>query len=1140
MKPRLGSGDLSAAVAAMQNVLRGSPTGGAVGRIRREVQPSFFDQAVTLVRGNPAWARREFHAEFPRQVGEMAHSYAFEPVSLKRELQWARAYLRPHRDAIGTFVKGAEQFYSSLAAGRIRTAGKALEDIEIASGQSLWLLKNKLFLAQTAGGLESQKRLAANLQAAAHRDPITNVILHYVSERNEPSVTAAGFVARIKETLDTADLPRPLQAYLRYHLMPVPGATSEDTASILSIESHAPVLDYYVALVHVLPTAADGDEARGAAIRVIESLAEASHSRRLQFLYEWLVSPTTREDRVDRRADEATSLFLQGKYGAAAQAAEHLLLRDPLNSDAIDIIARCRVLSGASAEFENKTGSARLIGQLQSLYGGDDRSEAATDQLEKALFNWAGTPFTAHIASALAKFARPSLVAGMSLSASRVVYAHPIFTPEKIADVALENDRNVYASRISDATAQPIVGAYAAALAGGPIVASLSQLDSDRHLVMTASIARNSGNLPTYESAARQLTTSKHKYYRNIGLRWAADALLREQKLDELLRLIVTAVVDDASLRPFLPLGDLVQSIDRDERRSLRSEIALPILYDIYSRNESSRYDDLRATVCESFLRSHGTERPSKLKDDGSFLANQLTYFLRFVCTEDILDSSQAFNSSREVAEERLAICRMLTERDPDNKQTYESEIRDILRRLVVKRRMREIEESKVNVDEARIRANLSESVREAVNRYLAHRNSGLTIAEYKQLEAAVEDMKALGTQDRLTIILPRNEAYEILLTAVQGVRDEYVSSTEYGLDGILSMNVRHGTLVAQLRNPLESGNLVTRRDPKTKAYQRHIGWVDPHESDVGAVVEERLSAFTVRIDALIERIVGTWIQVKKQTGEPGLFDFEIHGDDIEALDRELTAVNDFDTFVTVIFQRLKAKLATSLEDVRTHLAAEAKPEALRLLSRLEVEIGTLDFPAAGRLVSAVHIARTELQSAFDRVASWFKVAQATATEPFAIDDAIHLSAASVRLQEPRFDVQIRIDQPNAYYFDGSRLASVFYILYNAFANVGRHSYCQPAIGQIVVEARDGLLHISISNEISPDMVEETTRRIEAANATLGERRDGQRIGGEGGSGLHKIRAILARDFQTESSLALSMVPGGTATLSFCLSVKED
>src|SRR5207237_10302835 len=54
-----------------------------------------------------------------------------------------------------------------------------------------------------------------------------------------------------------------------------------------------------------------------------------------------------------------------------------------------------------------------------------------------------------------------------------------------------------------------------------------------------------------------------------------------------------------------------------------------------------------------------------------------------------VMETSTAFKGSRDVSEERLKVCRMLLEMDPEYAESYGTEIKDILRRLMIQKRIR-------------------------------------------------------------------------------------------------------------------------------------------------------------------------------------------------------------------------------------------------------------------------------------------------------------------------------------------------------------------------------------------------------------------------------------------------------------------
>jgi hypothetical protein len=76
-----------------------------------------------------------------------------------------------------------------------------------------------------------------------------------------------------------------------------------------------------------------------------------------------------------------------------------------------------------------------------------------------------------------------------------------------------------------------------------------------------------------------------------------------------------------------------------------------------------------------------------------------------------------------------------------------------------------------------------------------------------------------------MALSLPKNEMDDLFQAMIINLRDEFISSAEHGLDGYLSVRIRHGTLVSQLRSPLEAANLITKKHSETGAYYSNEHW---------------------------------------------------------------------------------------------------------------------------------------------------------------------------------------------------------------------------------------------------------------------------------------------------------------------------
>ncbi len=140
-----------------------------------------------------------------------------------------------------------------------------------------------------------------------------------------------------------------------------------------------------------------------------------------------------------------------------------------------------------------------------------------------------------------------------------------------------------------------------------------------------------------------------HAYF-SLGDRCDAIKLLAEEE-----------VRNDVN-KPSLPVVSTMESYVWADFKSVDIPLAVPIaLHLLWSQTHLDVTASLLRFATSTFLKSSGVDRPSKLFDRADeYHHDQLVYFLRKVCVPNILDVSRVLKSSKEVIEERLAICAAL------------------------------------------------------------------------------------------------------------------------------------------------------------------------------------------------------------------------------------------------------------------------------------------------------------------------------------------------------------------------------------------------------------------------------------------------------------------------------------------------
>lgn len=643
-----------------------------------------------------------------------------------------------------------------------------------------------------------------------------------------------------------------------------------------------------------------------------------------------------------------------------------------------------------------------------------------------------------------------------------------------------------------------------------------SSTEKGRLSLHTGRLKRSEGELEEAASTFRSLLSSDDYLLAQEALLDLNKTLSDLGKLDICIDLLATAYIQNPFLVSRLPIAEITHQIEQTVgTESFSGLISLPILYEVLSSTSGPVYDARRDDAYDDFLRYHEVATPTQLwEKKDKFPQESLIYFLRNVCIPDIMDSSVAFSSTEQLRKERISICQILLTLDPDNTEAYSEEIKYITQKLIVQRGIREVEQSKIHVEVSGIRKAMEKSLRESYTRYIDLLS---TSAEEPVEEMIIQIGKALGVAaENLQFLIPGDEILSLFREMFLEMRNQFVSSNEFGLDGYLSTGLRHGTLAGQLRAPFETEFLVTQRDEESKIYREPTYWIeqlayipDPYVKRVS----ESLRTFSRCIDDLIDTARNEWIQIKTELKpSSGLFDYTVSDIQLAEIQSEARRTTSYDEFVDTIFNHLWELTERNLNSVRKHIKEILKPNILQNIDNLEHSITEIkgDFDISV-LTDAITRARTDAQYAVDKIENWFRRAQVSDIGPFTLDLPIDIAKAMVENIFPRFSFSSTANIDSSCRLPGKTLTSFSNVLFLLLDNVRKHSSSSNSHVNVGISfIRNGThLELEIKSELDRETNIHTAREKLRTIVDSVKSESFELVPKEGGSGLHKIRRIL-------------------------------
>ncbi|MDO7887607.1 hypothetical protein Q5H89_19720 [Hymenobacter sp. CA2-7] len=1101
---------------------------------RVELLPLDYTNLLTWIYQNDKLNKNLLSIPFPKTYSEINSSTRINFVSFKRDTSWCCSVFTVFCEKINIFIKYSQAFEKCMLFGNYEEAGNLLNTIEAELGVSVWLINKKIAYLQYTKGLESQKKYSNTIKASFSHSNLLTVVVHYISYRNEPTVAPSTFEVEILHLLDSIKTDKGIVSFIKYHLLPYSELKAIDLFDIIRISSTISIIDLYEAFIFVSKSIFETNVKKDSKLKYslkyvaskINELGVIINDRRIHGLS--ISNGATRMSEVFFDIDKGKELIVS--------TLKHALLVDTTDYTAWFFLAKISSAFATDALLNEKSVFQDVFTYVKSVSMFDNNYEQSIINLLRLATNFYGFSW-ADFCIVFAILYTTNL-----LNDENQQYINLMYSNGSTFDVNRFLLTNGVRERFSliknmqqlaNGCCDDLVSLYAIG------VDPTSEFDSyNANEIIRADGLLFSGIYnyynEKYDSAIKALNVlanSELLFYKYNALRMYTRALLSVGRIKECIHVILDSVLENINSRNILPIAECV-SATAQEWDALKSSIDLSILLDIYVKYFDSSYERKRNYAYEDFLESYELEKPSQLyKISDAFDVKYLVYYLNNVCIENVLDNSIYFESSQDIMRERLSVCRLLIAIDEKGKETYQSEIKDIQRKIMIKERGVQVELSKIYVDTEGLKISLPKGIQDKFNRYLSLIKEGIdadSIARIQAvIEASIHERNKKDVRDSLMIIsIPQNETYALFESLIYEIMDHFLSNSEHGLDAYLSVRIRHGTLSGHLRSSIEQAHLITQRESSNNAYKKNKYWLD-RLSVNGSFYEEKVSnaltEFSTEFDKLINTIIAEWIQIKKKPEDKGLFDFMLSKDGIKIFSGVITEEITINEFVDEVFQNLFYTLEQVLSIVRDRIILEAKPKANDLF--IELNKGLNQLPAfidASEINAAIHKANNEVQLAFDRTSEWFRLSKTIANEPFYIEDAVAISLASIKTINSDFDISIKVIDPRVSKISikGIYLPSYVDMLFNVFENIAKYSGdITRAATSIELSIESEYMTIKIENNVLDDKILEKSRRdvIDIKNK-IKENRTASYVKSEGGSGFFKIQKILTHDFATQFS----------------------
>jgi tetratricopeptide (TPR) repeat protein len=571
--------------------------------------------------------------------------------------------------------------------------------------------------------------------------------------------------------------------------------------------------------------------------------------------------------------------------------------------------------------------------------------------------------------------------------------------------------------------------------------------------------------------------------------------------------------------------------------------IALPIAFSIYSRFIGDTFNAALKYSFECFLKNNGLLNPFDMSKSTAFSSKHQHYFLRHVCTPEVMKLYLYFDTSKEIEKCRLEICRfLLGEYEGDEELIFE--VKERTRRLVLQEAANQVHSSRIFSDANLLRGPSSSAFRALYERFIALRSHDFSSSKD---EEAFHDFLKILQRDPLLLKnahtlhiqdLVLNEKNSVFLKLIKLVRDEFTFG-EKGLNVYLSTRIRHGHFPNTIRKPLLDNGLLASRVTDTAGYKLNKEWEAVLKPDARSlhILEQALIDFSIKFNELVDEVNDTWLRLftidqdisglsKDGEVQKSLFNYSVTAIESFYLQQELGPDPSYTDFVAVATKWLWDRTEQNLKGVQNQLSDDMRLKAFNMVDELgRSVIQKCGVQALGDFPDALARARNSLVHAFDTVNGWFTRNRGISIGNFELDIAIQIASLAA-------DADVQFDDRTTLVWDGSvlnPLVDVFYILFeNCISKSGLHKSIVNI--RAYAEQKEASLIVTVENMCQP------VQDIERSNSALSRYRitapryqaavDAAQL--EGGSGFFKIWRLLEKDMNITHVVQLGYVNHNT------------
>ena len=1054
---------------------------------------------------------------FPKEPKDMNGRLALKVYDdFYIELRWMVFLFSTYSQELSIFIENRKKFDTYILLGRYSEALDVLDIVESKFGISFWLVESKLFLYNKIG------RNSAQI-FDYWPDGINKAITRFYELKNQKNRTNDEYQHIVKKEIAAYRNLEPSYPFLKdvipyynYRLSPLTYELNEANAlSVLKSASTNSLIDCYLLCLEIFKTAliTRQDSRLYSDVKKCIGMFSVGQDEQLEALQFCFSDKNNRTKyTLKSKLEYAKEAFICGDLNRCREQTLTIVKKTPFNIQALNLLVETNILLNIDEEKEFEgTILGELINSLMIVYPMRRERDEEIDEIYKVLNCCSQSCWAPLVANAIANRCRlvnseAEIITRKIESAQYLdieTVCNCLVKDEAIQFVKVLENKSVYIDLREALLSEDYDKAYN--------ICSLKEL---KHLFAVCNPAIN------IQEKRNHLESVKEKggTFEILISKYFFIQLDLEKDFVTALEFAVDLMICNIFTTLFIPIDQLINCIET-MGSEISSNICVPILYYIKYRCYSREVKAEVCAACEDFLFFSHINLPSEIDALGSKWDNRkVVFFLRYVCTTEILSTALAaiITNSFDLAQERLDVCLILCKKDPENAKIYEQEMRNITQKKKINSELRIIQENRIHVNVEGMRQDLIDNYKNDFSRFLLYKEK-----DYKEILDTLEIL-IQQTQKQNIILIERNSEI-VLRELICNIRDAFVSSNEYGLDGYLSLNIRHGAISDALRGPLSAAGLLTVYNSKSGEFELNTMWnCNDINDDDNRLILHAIESFTNETDAIIEDLRTKYIRIRtEKTNTEGIFNYIISEEEYGRIFESSNSFDEIDEFLNYMFDFLWVKTEANLAKMKELLKGEIKDRYEKAFLTLKNSISEVkDRNKTAGMLRTIVEATNDMPNTIDRVCFWFQRSTESKHTDFDLDFVFDMSLETIGSMHPDTQfVPVKMENSDIdSKIEGKYLKPYSDIFYNLLDNIYKNA-TRKERNKVQVEYRlmqkDVRRDIYLQNDFDCSINhDEEKKKLDELRTILDNEEYLTRVKGEGGTGIPKIGKIISVDLK--------------------------